>query len=244
MELKITEKSSGSTPTLCLNMIVKNESKIIKRMLDSVLPIIDCYCICDTGSTDNTIEVIRNYFDEKGIPGKIVEEPFKNFAHNRTFALKQAAFMSDFVLLMDADMVLDIRSFKKEMLNGHDVFTILQGNNSFFYYNSRIVKNNGECDYVGVTHEYIDTPSNYTNSNLEKDVLFIYDIGDGGSKENKYKRDEMLLLEGLKEEPNNARYHFYLANTYYDVDKIQDAITHYETRIKLGGWKEEVWFSH
>lgn len=244
MELKITEKSSGSTPTLCLNMIVKNESKIIKRMLDSVLPIIDCYCICDTGSTDNTIEVIINYFDEKGIPGKIIKEPFKNFAHNRTFALKQAAFMSDFVLLMDADMVLDIRSFKKEFLKDNDVFTILQGNNSFYYYNSRIVKNNGECNYVGVTHEYIDTPPQYKTFNLEKDVLFIYDIGDGGSKENKYKRDEMLLLEGLKEDPNNARYHFYLANTYYDIDKFQDAITHYETRIKLGGWKEEVWFSH
>ena len=46
-------------PTLCLNMIVKNESKIITRLLESVLPIIDTYCICDTGSTDNTIEVIE-----------------------------------------------------------------------------------------------------------------------------------------------------------------------------------------
>ena len=50
------------TPTLCLNMIVKNESKIITRLFDSVLPIIDCYCICDTGSTDNTVQIITNYF--------------------------------------------------------------------------------------------------------------------------------------------------------------------------------------
>jgi len=52
MEFKIVEKHSSTakkgTPTLCLNMIVKNESKIILRLLDSVLPIIDCYCICDT----------------------------------------------------------------------------------------------------------------------------------------------------------------------------------------------------
>ena len=43
-------------PTLCLNMIVKNESKIIKRLLTSVMNIIDCYCICDTGSSDSTVE--------------------------------------------------------------------------------------------------------------------------------------------------------------------------------------------
>ena len=51
-----------SKATLCLNMIVKNESKIIARLLTSVSPIIDSYCICDTGSTDNTVEIIQNFF--------------------------------------------------------------------------------------------------------------------------------------------------------------------------------------
>ena len=55
MNLQVTEKKNA---TLCLNMIVKNESKIITRLLASVFPIIDCYCIFDTGSTDNTIELI------------------------------------------------------------------------------------------------------------------------------------------------------------------------------------------
>ena len=48
---------SPSIPTLCLNMIVKNESRIIHRLLNSVKDIIDCFCICDTGSTDNTVAV-------------------------------------------------------------------------------------------------------------------------------------------------------------------------------------------
>ena len=60
-------------PTLCLNMIVKNESKIIERLLSSVLPIIDSYCICDTGSTDNTIEIIENFFKKHNKTGKIVK---------------------------------------------------------------------------------------------------------------------------------------------------------------------------
>ena len=69
-------------------MIVKNESRIIERLLTSVLPIIDSYCICDTGSTDNTVELIERFFNNNNISGIIVQEPFQDFAYNRTFALK------------------------------------------------------------------------------------------------------------------------------------------------------------
>lgn len=75
--------NANSRPTLCLNMIVKNESKIITRLFDSVVSTIDCYCICDTGSTDNTVELITEYFNKRNMPGKVVTEPFKNFCHNR-----------------------------------------------------------------------------------------------------------------------------------------------------------------
>lgn len=239
MELVLNEK-----PTLCLNMIVKNESKIIMRLFDSVLPIIDCYCICDTGSTDNTIEMIITYFKNKNIPGKVVVEPFKNFCHNRNFALQSCVGMSDYVLLLDADMTLEIHNFDKKMLNDASSFTILQGNEVFFYQNLRILKNNGLFKYNGVTHEYIDTPPNNVTYNFNKTQLFIRDIGDGGCKQNKIERDISLLLDGIKEEPNNARYYFYLANTYHDAGRFGEAINVYKKRIELGGWTQEVWYSY
>jgi glycosyltransferase involved in cell wall biosynthesis len=234
--MSITEK----TPTLCLNMIVKNESKIILRLLESVHTIIDCYCICDTGSTDNTIELINEYFSNKNIPGKIVTEPFKNFAHNRNFALKSCAGMSDYILLLDADMKLDIRNFNKSVLSSYDTFTILQGNEHFYYYNKRILKNNQLYNYVGVTHEYIDCPPGSTNYDVKKHELFIIDIGDGGSKSDKFERDIRLLLKGIEDEPNNDRYHFYLANSYKESGQFKEAIEYYEKRIKFGGWVQEV----
>ena len=238
--VKISQKSS---PTLCLNMIVKNESRIITRLLDSVSPIIDCYCICDTGSTDNTIEMIRNYFSSKKIKGKIVAQPFKDFAHNRNYALKSCIGMSDYVLLLDADMILDIRKFEKSILNDYDSFTILQGHENFYYYNKRIVKNDGLYSYTGVTHEYVNCPSGNRNYDVKKDELFIVDIGDGGSKSDKFERDIRLLLKGIEDEPNSDRYHFYLANTYKDSGKYKEAIEYYEKRIKFGGWNQEVWQS-
>jgi len=231
------------TPTICLNMIVKNESKIITRLLQSVLPIIDCYCICDTGSTDNTEEVIVNFFKNHKITGKIIKEPFKNFAYNRNHALKACVGMSDYVLLLDADMLLQITNFKKDFLLNYDTCFILQGNVDFYYQNIRFVKNNGLFSYTGVTHEYVNIPDNSRHVAINKDDLFILDINDGGAKTDKYERDIRLLLDGIKESPNNDRYHFYLANSYFDTGIFDKAIEYYNKRVDLGGWDQEIWYS-
>lgn len=242
MELTLNNQKQ---PTLCLNMIVKNESKIIRRLFDSIFPIIDCYCICDTGSTDDTVQIITEYFSNKNIPGKVVSEPFKNFCYNRNFAIQSCIGMSDYILFLDADMILEIKNFNKQLLNSSDSFYILQGNDSFYYQNMRIVKNNGLYKYIGVTHEYISTPSDNRILGFEKNDLFIRDLGDGGSKHDKFERDIRLLLDGIRDEPENSdRYHFYLANSYHDCGRFGEAINVYKKRIEFGGWKEEVWYSY
>jgi tetratricopeptide (TPR) repeat protein len=230
--------------SLCLNMIVKNESKIIIRLLESVIPIIDTYCICDTGSTDNTKEIIKEFFDKHNIQGKIMDEPFKNFAHNRNVALNGCLGMSDFIICLDADMKLEIIDFNKDALLLGDHFNLLQGNNDFCYMNTRIITNNGLYKYMGVTHEYINTPSTDRKINIDKNILFIRDIGDGGSKSNKFERDIKLLTDGISDEPSNSRYYFYLANSYHDSGQYIKAIDIYRKRIELGGWEQEVWYSY
>ncbi len=238
-------------PKLCLNMIVKNESKIITRLFDSLIGIIDYYCICDTGSTDNTVQLISEYFRNHNIPGRVIHEPFKNFEHNRTFALQACDNdpKIEYVLLMDADMVLmkgprfDRQTFQDKLSNAY-VFHLFQGNDRFSYKNVRIVKTNLGIKYWGVTHEVISTPENTNYSQFDKDFLFIDDIGDGGAKGDKFERDIRLLTQGLKEKPNNDRYTFYLANSYRDNGNVENAIEMYKKRIEIGGWFDEVWHSY
>ena len=182
---------------ICLNMIVKNESSIIHRSLEAVLPHISSYCICDTGSTDNTIELIKQFFLERGIPGTILEIPFVHFEYNRTLALDACQFNHDvdYILVLDADMVFSCTTNLKDLLHEQrDVYTILQGNfNSFFYKNIRLIKTKqARCVYRGVTHEYLSHKSSDIGD-LNKLDVFIHDIGDGGCKSSKATRDIELL---------------------------------------------------
>ena len=231
-------------------MIVKNESKVIVRLLTSVLPLIDTYCICDTGSTDDTISIITDFFTTHSITGKIITEPFRDFGYNRTIALQQCYGMqsADYLLLMDADMVLEmprelsISEFKMSLKE--EAYYVFQGSPSFIYKNIRILKNIENLSYWGVTHEYVSLPAGSKSTEIPRTSLFINDIVDGGPKADKYTRDIRLLLQGLVDNPNNDRYTFYLGNSYRDAGQHQNAIDTYKKRIELGGWKEEVWYSY
>jgi len=232
-------------------MIVKNEASIIERFLTAVSPYIDCYCICDTGSTDNTMEIIQSFFQERDIPGKMIEEPFQDFGYNRSVSLKACMEMEevDYILLLDADMVFHIESripidkFKHHLCSA-DAFYILQGTEYFHYKNIRIVKNVPDLHYWGVTHEYIVLSKSTSYSELPKNQVFIQDIGDGGSKDDKYPRDIALLKKGLETHPNNSRYIFYLANSYRNNNQPDEAIETYYRCIQSNGWIEEKWYSY
>jgi len=232
-------------------MIVKNEEKVILRLLNSVVKLIDSYCICDTGSTDNTVKVIREFFESHNIEGKIVFEPFQDFGYNRSFAMKECLNLknADYLLLLDADMVLKIDpkftpEIFKNAMSKYDVVYLFQGSDKLCYKNVRIVKNKSTFSYWGVTHEYVKVEDeSAVYGVLEKDDVSINDIGDGGAKADKFVRDIKLLKAGLEKEPDNDRYTFYLANSYKDLQRYDEAIEQYLNRIRIGGWYEEVWFS-
>lgn len=246
----------------CLNMIVKNESKIIKRLLQSVYDIFEndmTFCICDTGSEDDTCNLIYSFSREKKISGHIINEPFKNFEWNRNFVLsyiQKLEIKCDYVLLLDADMMLtgnkvNIVNYITN-INKIDGFQIFQGTEDFFYPNIRIIKNlpmNGLSNsekgfhYIGVTHEVINTPKDYKINVIDRSILFINDVGDGGAKSDKYTRDIKLLQEYLFYKPNDSRNTFYLANSYHDSGQFEKAIDVYKKRIILGGWVEELYYS-
>ena len=236
-----TVKTVNTQKRLCLNMIVKNEAKIIERLIESVISIIDTYCICDTGSTDSTVKTIEHYMKAKGKPGIVFSEPFQNFGYNRTVALERAKEYGEYALLLDADMKLVITPmFSKDALTENG-YSIVQKNGDIEYFNLRIVKTGIGVKCVSPTHEYYDFPNGGGHHKLH--TLWIEDIGDGGAKADKFTRDIRLLEDGLLKEPKNERYHFYLANSYKNTRNFVKAIEYYKKRVELGGWVEEVFYA-
>ena len=238
---------------IILISMIKNEEKIIRRCIDSVRSICDAFCVSDTMSTDNTVTIVRDYINElnkNNVPGKLYQNPWSNFGHNRTISYnntvefcKELGWDQDntYGLLLDADMKLIVQSkFNKNNFT-HNGYKIIQDNGHIEYDNTRFIKLNGSWKSVGVTHEYWDGPD---LGGIRKDEIYISDIGDGGCKDNKFQRDLQLLTKGIEDEPNNGRYHFYLAQTHKDTGNHKEAIRLYKRRIVIGGWDEEVWYSH
>lgn len=235
---------------LCLTMIVRNESAIIERCLDSVKDDIDCICICDTGSTDDTVKRIKEYMQKHAIPGEVHQHVWKNFGHNRSLSFKAAQetlkslnipLEDTYLLLLDADMLLMPHpDFDKDLLK-EDAYMVMQKSTACSHYNVRLLHASIPWECTGVTHEYWTSAQPHQLQRMEE--LTIDDRHDGGCKADKFQRDIRLLTEGLKEEPNNERYMFYLAQSYRCLPDHEQAIKWYKARIEKGGWKEEVWFS-
>ena len=227
-------------------LMVKNEEKIIQRCMAAVEGIVDAYVVTDTGSTDKTVELASEFLATH--EGAVEICDWKDFGHNRTISFKNAQsyckskkwdLKQTYGLLLDGDMVFVPGTLKEQPL-GELGYTIIQSAVNLDYPNTRLVRMDYNWVCQGVTHEYWDGES----TPLSKEICYIDDRNDGGCKDNKFPRDLALLLKGVQDEPNNVRYWFYLAQTYHSMGNWEKAIENYKKRIEMGGWFEEVWYSH
>ncbi len=227
--------------TVCLNMIVKNESVVIRRCLNSIKPVIDYWVIVDTGSTDGTQEIVRECLSS--IQGELYERPWRNFGENRTEALNLAKGKGHYLLFMDADDTLVFDNETKWPSLTKDVYMFWRGTEEFSYLKPQLVKGSLPWRWVGVTHEYLDCAKSCTSEVLNG---VKYRSGAGGARSRdpqKFWKNVELLTEGLKKEPNNVRYMFYLAESYRDAGDKENALHWYRTRAAAGGWGEEIFCS-
>ena len=230
-------------PHIRLNMIVKNEAKVIERCLASIKPWIHSWVIVDTGSTDGTQNIIETFMCD--IPGKLIERPWINFGHNRTEAL-QLAIQSDlppadYLMFIDADEVLEIEeNFKwQELSNSGYFFTCKY--DGMQYQRNALVSTKFDWKWVGVLHEYLQCQKPHYWESLKGVNIIIQHDGARGKSADTYLKDIETLKQGLLEEPNNTRYLFYLAQSYRDAGFLKESREFYLKRMISGGWEEERW---
>ncbi len=228
--------------SICLCMIVKDESEVIERCLNSVKDLISYWVICDTGSSDGTQDLVRQVLS--GVPGELHERPWVDFGHNRTEMLKLARGKAQYLLLLDADWTFSARPGALAGLKA-DAYLVRQRlpqGQGLEFHNRNLVRGDKNWRYVGVTHEYLDTKGKVSERRL--DGAHIDNWGDGGvGHAKRWRQDAELLERAIRQDPRNGRNVFYLAQTYRDLGELKLSIDLYRRRAAMGGWPQEVFYS-
>ena len=253
----ISSSSSNARPTLCLNMIVKNESHIIRRTLEMLLTKVrfDYWVICDTGSTDSTREIIQEFFENTGIEGELHCDEWVNFAHNRTKALEYAFNKTDLLLVFDADDDIHGTIVLPSTVS-HDEYHLKFGAPNFgtSYTRTLLINNRKRFQYYSVVHEFISCREPSANEQARLCVLdgdYFVVSGRSGARNqdpDKYLKDALLLEKAHAEaitqgDDLHKRYAFYCANSYRDCGRREDAIRWYKITLSQDNWAQEKYAS-
>jgi beta-1,4-mannosyl-glycoprotein beta-1,4-N-acetylglucosaminyltransferase len=236
--------------TICLNMIVKNESHIIEKTLAHLHSLLnfDYWVICDTGSTDNTKEIITNFFNKVGVSGELVTHEWKGFDVCRSYALECAYNKSDYVLIFDADDHIhgDFRLPNNGTLN-HDRYFIRLDKN-IAYYRPLIVNNRMHWRFKGVLHEYLVNDEPIKNGEMYIEGNYYVESGRTGGRSNnpnKYIEDARVLENAIQDADDvndislKERYVYYCAQSFYDANHYVDAEKYYSMVLNQNNWNQE-----
>jgi hypothetical protein len=248
MELRITEKP----PSICLNMIVKNESHILKETLEMLFSKIKFtyWVICDTGSSDNTCDIIKQFFETKNIPGELYSHEWKNFAHNRSLALDAAFNKTDLLFIFDADDEIYGDLKIPEIVNA-DAYHLNFGSElGVSYQRILLVNNRIRWTYQSVIHEFIVcSKQNPIIETLEGNYYVVSGRKGNRNKDpDKYLKDAKILEEAYHEAKKiddklYLRYGFYCANSYKDAGLHNEAIKWYKITLDNDNWQQEKYMS-
>jgi glycosyltransferase involved in cell wall biosynthesis len=225
---------------LCI--MVKNAGDGFREILERNLPYIDRYTILDTGSTDNTVSIIKDVMKNKR--GELYQEPFINFRDSRNRLLELAGTHCFFNVMLDDTYVLHGRV--REFLNfvrGDDIadsFSITIESTDTMYLSNRITKAARSLRYVNKIHEIIEPNMNVS---IPYEWGYIEDVNSPYMQERTMQRkldDVNALMEMLKENPLEPRTYYYIADSYLGLKEWKKALEWFEKRANLEGYKEEI----
>ena len=247
---KPRKKTAPRRDLLALSMIVKDEARTIARTLASVRPFIDRWTIVDTGSTDDTREIVER--ELSGVPGRLEEAPFVDFETTRNLALSKCGDGAEFILWLDADDELVGGAELRAFLEGERGATeqereayLLRVDTVVSFDSTRVLRSGAGWRFKGVVHEVLTHPDRRppTRRIPGASILHHPDPQAIAKSHARRERDLALLGEALRRDPSDARSAFYLAMTNLWIGRFDDAVSAFRRRIELGGWAEEVFLS-
>lgn len=241
VKLNKSDESANRAYSVCLAMIVKNEASIIARCLASVYHMIDKWVIVDTGSTDKTIEIVKDFMHDK--PGFLLSTGWIDFATSRNHAFELAQSLAcDYTMIIDADETLENldKSGLDHAISIHeaDVYQITvksqnQENDRVF-----LVRSSYPGRWRGAIHEDLEFHGNW----VKLGGAFIRSYDDGARHRNPARTNDdlIVLFREIEKDPKNPRNYYYLGCTYWCAKAYEQAVKAFELRVRMGGDPQEI----
>ena len=227
--------------TLSLCVICKNEKENIGNLLESVKgDLFDEVVIVDTGSEDNTIEIIESFDAEFKYLGIEHFEWINDFSAARNYSFSKAT--SDYIMWLDSDDVIEPKDYKKllDLKNklhespiwlakyeyAHDEF----GKSICSFYRERIVQRSLNLKWQEPIHEYLPLDAPYQKTDIEVHHYKMHITSD---------RNIPMLEDIVKKNPDVGRNVFYLGKELYDAGKVEEGIKRLKQFVDMpDAWSE------
>lgn len=220
-----------------LAMIVKDAGDNFENILIKNFPFFDRWTILDTGSTDNTIDIIKKVLVGKK-KGELHQEPFIDFKTSRNRCLDLCGKDSKFILVLDDTYILqnDLKLFLNTVRGDQfaDTFSMFIKSNDSEYASNRILKSSTNIRYIYKIHEVLD-PKDNINVIIPMHHSHIFDHRSDYMEKrtmDRKKYDLKILHEMIEDDPDDSRAYYYLGQTYSLLKRYESALEFFFKRVE------------
>ena len=217
--------------TIGVAIIAKNEEALIARCLESVKDA-DQIVICDTGSTDRTIEIAKKYTNEVYID-YIWDDDFASCQNHCKAKMK-----TDWILSIDCDEYLwDFSEVRKAIELGKDMIRVgmvAEGGNRLEFGFGRLFRNSPDIYWVQPIHKHLNIPGEGENVGNVK-ITF----GWSPAHANDPDRALRILEKTVNAETEPGRNLYYLGREYWYKRRYKECTATLGRYVQISGWPAE-----
>ncbi len=241
---EIAEKRKHKSMKISACVIVKNEEKVIGRWLDCMEKIAHEIIVVDTGSTDKTIEIVKNRNH------KVYHYLWENdFSKAKNYAIAQAT--GDWILFLDADEYFTEACLKtvpihieKQHRNKnidaivcrlYNIDSDCKGRIISTFSNLRIFRNMPYLRYHGNVHEMLKNDSRNLNLCMMEKEIQIYHTGYSSSiLKGKLERNLKLLQDDITKNGDKPDLYHYFCDCYHGLGNFEETIRYARLHLASG----------
>jgi glycosyltransferase involved in cell wall biosynthesis len=192
-------------------IMAKNEQEMLPRCLESIKDWVDEIILVDTGSTDKTVEIAKEY------GAKVYHHEWQNdFSLHRNQTIKYATGDWIFIIDCDEEVVSDMASFKKRLtrippqVSGLTVTVseISGGEPTTSWLGVRFFRKTSGVHYKNAVHNKAVYDGGCAATNIQMNH-YGYSLSPE-KMEKKRNRTEELLIQRLQDNPDDVIVYYYL----------------------------------